>query len=357
MVPSFTLELSKEGQHASELIRTERADAFARRLVSDSILAQVLLALWDSGFYEYVRHRPRFDSEAAALDLGYQPEVFDSLIEYLVGHRVLQRATGSLELTPHGISLTNIFNRGLLTIYLGGYNPLLTRLGPLLRGEMAIDDPSCQRSAVHAAGGTAYANATLVFPELISRLRQRGARGVLDLGCGSGEFLLETLRTLSDVRGIGLDQSSDVLHAAREQARRNGLEDRLSLVEGTFGDGRLAVSGSENVDTITMLFMLHELGRGGRRAIVTALRQLVGQFPGCALLIVEMLPPELEPPSLDADADHRHTLLDYALLHPLSGQGAPLAPVEWIQILEEAGCHEVDSKPLGRAACLYAATT
>lgn len=121
-------------------------------LASSWVYAQVLFALWDSGFYEFVRERPRFTREEAAAALGLRPDVFASAAFYLLGRGVL-RATqdGALELTDRGERVHNTLTRGLLNLYVGGYQPLLARLGPLLRGEIEPDDPSLERSVRHAA--------------------------------------------------------------------------------------------------------------------------------------------------------------------------------------------------------------
>jgi hypothetical protein len=49
------------------------------------------------------------------------------------------------------------------------------------------------------------------------------------------------------------------------------------------------------------------------------------------------------------DATH----LDYALIHPLSRQGSPMAPAEWQGIVEAAGCKEFACDLLGGLVYLY----
>ena len=56
-------------------------------LVSESYLAQVLIALWDSGMYEYVRLHECVEVGPAAAELRLDQTVLQWLVEYLVGAR------------------------------------------------------------------------------------------------------------------------------------------------------------------------------------------------------------------------------------------------------------------------------
>lgn len=55
---------------------------------------------------------------------------------------------------------------------------------------------------------------------------------VLDIGCGSGILALAALR-LGSERAVGIDTDPLAVAATRDNAKRNGLGDRLTAVEGT----------------------------------------------------------------------------------------------------------------------------
>lgn len=67
----------------------------------------------------------------------------------------------------------------------------------------------------------------------VRRLMQRGVlRGderVLDLGCGTGEWLLRALATSPELHAEGVDISEDALAQARQAASHLGVQDRLVL--------------------------------------------------------------------------------------------------------------------------------
>jgi len=57
----------------------------------------------------------------------------------------------------------------------------------------------------------------------------RGDERILDLGCGSGEWLLRALAAHPRLRAEGVDISTDALDLAHRNAQRLGVEDRLTL--------------------------------------------------------------------------------------------------------------------------------
>ncbi|ANW21707.1 SAM-dependent methyltransferase [Streptomyces clavuligerus] len=64
---------------------------------------------------------------------------------------------------------------------------------------------------------------------LIDRTVHRADARVLDLGCGSGAWLLRTLSGRPGVRAEGVDLSATALRAADERATAAGVRDRLDL--------------------------------------------------------------------------------------------------------------------------------
>jgi SAM-dependent methyltransferase len=328
-------DLLKEAEIARSI--TFPPDAEEMSLSSTYIYAQVVFALWDSGFYDYVREHPRFSRAAAVEALGLDRTIFDRLAYYLVGRGVLRApAEGELELTEKGRRVTNTLARGLLNLYVGGYAGLLANLGPLLRREIALDDPKLDRSARHAAAGTEDMTCVRVVPQVIEMLREHEVKGILDLGCGTGGFLIQWAR-ITGGWGAGVDMSAPALAAARENAAAQGVADRLSFYLGEIGKDALPIDddAARRIDAVTAMFMLHEFGRAGDLAIARVLASIKARLGGKLLFALEMLPVDVDalnghaPPAMDA--------LDYHFIHMLSRQGEPRTKDVWERIYEEAG--------------------
>jgi ubiquinone/menaquinone biosynthesis C-methylase UbiE len=328
-------DLLKEAEIARNIAFPPNAEELT--LSSSYIYAQVLFALWDSGFYDYVRRRPRFNRAEAVAELRVDRAMFDRLAYYLIGRGLLQAPSeAELELTEKGLRVTNTIARGLLNLYVGGYAGVMGNLGPLLRGEMALDDPKNDRSARHAAAGTEDMTCVRVVPQVIEMLQEHGVKGVLDLGCGTGGFLIQWTR-LTAGWGAGVDMSAPALAAAGENAGNQGVGDRLTFLLGEVGRDPLPIDAdvASRIDAVTAMFMLHEFGRAGDGAIVRVLKSIQERLPGKWLFALEMLPVDVNalggrpPPAMDA--------LDYHFIHMISRQGEPRTKEVWERIYAEAG--------------------
>lgn len=328
-------DLLKEAELARAITFPPGAEELS--LSSSWIYAQVLFSLWDSGFYDYVRERPRFSKAQIVADLGLDAMTFDWLAYYLVGRGVLRAAgEGELELTEKGQRVHNTIARGLLNLYVGGYAGLMANLGPLLRKEIKLDDPKLDRSPRHAAAGTEDVTCVRVVPQVIDAMKEHGVKAILDLGCGTGGFLIQWAH-LTGGGGAGVDMSEDALRAARINARQYGVGDRLSFHYGEVGKDALPITHDvvEKIDAVTAMFMLHEFGRAGDAAIARVLASLKAQFAGKLLVALEMQPVDVyalngrPPPAMDA--------MDYHFIHPLSRQGEPRPKDAWQAIYEDAG--------------------
>lgn len=352
-------DLLEEGGRARRILAEQpKLDVLARDVVSKTILGQVLFSLWDSGFYEYVLANPRFDVEDTARALQYDVAVFGYLVEYLAGWGMLRRVAddagsttstreATLELTEHGNAFTNAFSRGVTTLYIGGYQSILSQLGALLRGETSVDDPQLQRSAAHAALGTENITCVSIVPAVISYLREVAAETVVDLGCGSGGFLLQWVRLGRAHRGVGVDMSARAISQAQGQADAWCVGDRVTFLQGEVGTSRMNLPTEvvQQADAVTAMYMLHEFGRDGRGHIVEVISSLRRSFPGKRFIFLEA--PPVDPFELGKTEQPDHFLLDYLLVHPLSRQGLPRTPEDWASIAREAGCRDVEHRSLG----------
>lgn len=317
----------------------------ARHLVSQSILAQVLLALADAGFYEYVSAHPSFSEPAAIEALGLDPFTFKSVYEHLIGCGLLERVSdGQMRLTDSGRRYFNAYTRGVLNIYLGGYKQILSHLGSVLKKELSLADKALARSTWHAAAGTAQATCAFTIPEVFEVIRRHRARCCLDLGCGTGDFLISFARLHPGSEGVGVDLSSAALSQARETAKLFGVDERLLFHEATIGRGSLELPKEqlERIDIVTAMYMLHEFGRDGRGAVIDVLRSLREQLPGRVLLVLEVEACDPEALARQRPPPAHFGRLDYRLIHLLSGQGLPRSPADWNEIFSESGCEVIE---------------
>ena len=316
-------------------------------LVSEAYLAQVLVALWDSGLYEYVRHHESIVSDAAAAELNLEPTVLRSLLDYLVGWGLLALEGDRLVLTDKGRPYWNYITRGVLTSHLAGYNPLLTKLGPLLRREIDINDAALDRIGRLVAVGSGYALlGSGTIPWILKLIRQIGGTYVMDVGCGAGDFLIQLALRWPEGAGLGIDMIADAIAEARASALRNAVETRLTFRDARLSEAPLPIEKSilDRVDTVTAMYLLHEFaGRGGAAAIAAGLAQLRSQLPGRTLLMLEG--ERADPVAIGARPPRTLAQLDYSFIHPISRQGPLRTPGEWEDIIAAAGAKLIERVP------------
>ncbi|MCB9024672.1 MAG: class I SAM-dependent methyltransferase [Bdellovibrionaceae bacterium] len=84
----------------------------------------------------------------------------------------------------------------------------------------------------------------------------QGAKTVIDLGCGSGTFLIKMARLNPDIHFIGLDLSEPMLEKTEEAIRLRALKN-VELRLGDFTD--LSAFADKSVDGIMSLQALHHL--------------------------------------------------------------------------------------------------
>jgi SAM-dependent methyltransferase len=341
-------EVDREAKNCAEIVgRSLGAYLKTVGLVSDAYLAQVLVALWDSGLYEYIREHGSVRIARVAEELNLEPLVLQSLIEYLVGWGILAPEGDSYVLSKKGQPYWNYITRGVLTAHLAGYNQLLTNLGPLLRKEIDLNDPRLDRSGRLVASGSGYALlGSGTIPWILKLIKQIGGTYVMDIGCGAGDFLIQLALRWEGGAGVGIDMNSEAIAQAGANAERCGVSDRLSFHHAKLSERPMSIDREilDKVDTLTAMYLLHEFaGRGGPAAITAAISQLRNQFAGRKLLMLEG--ERADPAALFAAPPRTFAQLDYSFIHPLSRQGALRTPAEWEQIIDAAGATLVERIP------------
>jgi SAM-dependent methyltransferase len=316
-------------------------------LVSETYLSQVLVALWDSGFYEYVRDNEQVEIKVAAEDLDLDPIILQSLIEYLVGRGLMEPEGDGFVLSNKGKPYWNYLTRGLLISHVAGYNALLTRLGPLLRKEINLYDPSLDRSARHVAVGAGYTLlGSCTAPWVLSVINKFGGKCVMDFGCGAGDFLIQLALNWPYGKGVGIDMSAEAINEAKGKAYDYGVSERVEFHQAKLSAEPLNIQKEvlDSVDTLTAMFVLHEFGgSGGAESISQILSALHMHFPGRKLVIAEATP--ADPYELCTSPPPSYSQLDYSFFHPLSRQGPLRTPEEWKQIINKAGAKLIERIP------------
>ena len=111
---------------------------------------------------------------------------------------------------------------------------------------------------------------------LLDRLAARAPARVLDVGCGSAQWLVRLLERAPRSRGVGVDLSAEAVAAAQTFASERGVSDRIDIrhqdaasVEGGPFDALLCIGSTHALGGLAgTLRALHRWGAPGSVAVV-----------------------------------------------------------------------------------------
>ncbi|HTS52009.1 MAG TPA: class I SAM-dependent methyltransferase [Burkholderiales bacterium] len=121
---------------------------------------------------------------------------------------------------------------------------------------------------------------------LASRLEAGGT--VLEVGCGTGNLLVQLAKAFPHARVLGVDIDADSLALARSRIEKAGIAERAQVSQGT-----AAAAAPSSIDAVVMVEVLHEIAPDLRPRVVD--QCALALKPGGWMLIVdETYPSTLE---------------------------------------------------------------
>lgn len=101
------------------------------------------------------------------------------------------------------------------------------------------------------------------LPTICESLKAGGS--LLEVGCGTGNLQIQIAKAFPAANCAGIDIDPTGIQCAREAVRREGLADRITLIEGD-----IATSiPPESFDVVVMVEVLHEISPDVRQQVVT----------------------------------------------------------------------------------------
>lgn len=299
-------------------------------LVEDLHLAHALLSLDELGVLSSLQ-TPTTAARAARAH-GLDPRLLHGTLEYLAARTdLIRKQRDRFVVTPAYAHQA----RFLLNLYGGTYRRLATQHAQLLR------DPSRAAALVDK---TRYARALDVadprwFSGMAAFVQQLQLNEVLDLGCGSGQLLIQLAGARPEFIGWGVERNRATCRVARARITTAGMTRQLRIFEGDAERIQLTVPRAvrDRIKAVTASHVVNDLFQTGSARVVTWLRGLRRQLPG-RLLILNDYYGRL---GSTVRGLHRETLLhDYVQL--LSGQGIPPPRLsDWRALYEKAGARLV----------------
>jgi ubiquinone/menaquinone biosynthesis C-methylase UbiE len=325
-------------------------DAYGPRIVSAFVLAQAVFAAYEVGVWELFEPDldAEFDPEVQAAERGQDPALLTGLAEYLARRAVLEKvdigeSSPRFRLGPDGRALLTGEWLPAVVYYVGGYGGVLRRAGDLVARTAAYGDGVSRDDHYMALGSELMSRTsrTRTYEAVFERVVALAPRTILDIGCGTGGFLLELLTRTGAERAVGVDVSANACEGAERAVMGAGLADRASIV---LADARQLVDLRPDlageVDLITAMFVVHEFFSEGfdiaTRHLATLARLL---RPGMGRLLVL----DKHTDTLEREAPFH--LTEFKLIHDLTGQ-VLYTEERWRQLIGNAGYELVAAQRL-----------
>jgi 2-polyprenyl-3-methyl-5-hydroxy-6-metoxy-1,4-benzoquinol methylase len=229
------------------------------------------------GLFKAFAEAPDSGAAHIAQKLGLKEHYVDVWCKTAFGMELLDASEGAegvcYRLAPH---LDSILAAPGHPRYLGGY----VRLGTDVAAE---DFRRCvaafasgevkpfqgrgdgfNQAIAESTWGLQVVTAKKILPglEALSAALDRGT--LLEVGCGTGNFLLQAAKAFPTARVLGVDIEADSLKSARGKIAQAGLDARVEVRQGTVAQS--VQPGS--VDAIVMIEVLHEIGQGIRPRVL-----------------------------------------------------------------------------------------
>ena len=127
-------------------------------------------------------------------------------------------------------------------------------------------------------GGTADVMRRMAIPPVVDAVRDKARPRILDVGCGTGRFLLQLSRALPSAKLYGLDMSGPYLLEAS------------ALLAGTDAsfmaeNAEALPLADEQFDAVTSVYLFHELPADARRRVMREARRVL--VPGGRFVVMD----------------------------------------------------------------------
>ena len=229
------------------------------------------------GLFKAFAEAPGSTAQDVAQKLGFNAHYVDVWCKTAYGMELLDAEdAGGVEkyrLAPH---LAKILDASNHPRYLGGY----VRLGTDVAAE---DFRRCvtafatgavkpfqgrgdefNQAIAESTWGLQVVTAKKILPGLEGLAARLDGGTLLEVGCGTGNLLIQLAKSFPRARVLGVDIDADSLATARGKIAKAGVADRVEARQGTVGEAVQPAS----VDAVVMVEVLHEIGAGIRPQVV-----------------------------------------------------------------------------------------
>jgi SAM-dependent methyltransferase len=226
----------------------------------------------------------------------------------------------------------------------GAYHVLLTNFTSTMKNELVYGKDFIRDGRLVAKSSVLTGKAN--YSWVAQKISDLKVDTVVDLGCGSGDIIIDFCKKQNSFRGIGLDIDPQAIQVAKENVKKNQLDDRIELITGDMLDpstySHKIESKGEKV-AFNAIMALHEFLIHGEIAVVNVLKKMKKEFPGSYFILGEFNRCTDEEFSKIPLYERMHMLFYQEIIHGLTDQD--LASLgTWKKMFNEADVELVEYK-------------
>lgn len=307
-------------------------------LIAHSAALNILCTFEKSGVFDELRRNKKgISASALAKKLSLQISVLEPLCDFLVIN-----APDILKKEKENYIVGDTFRSTAMqnNLYFSlAYEPVLTHLTELLKGEMKYGDDILRRGKYLRKSSALYNS--IAWDAIIDVLRKMEINTVVDLGCSAGDFLIRVHEAFPRMRCVGIEIDNEVVTLANDILIEKNLTQDISIKKGDITCPQTwKESVLDCIDPKHTMFVgitvWHEFLNKGEEHLCNILSLYRTYFTGSYFVVVEYNGVSYD----DFESlpeSFRESASVYQLIHPLTLQGLPQSPQKWQAILTKAG--------------------
>ncbi len=307
----------------------------------------ILSSFHDTGVFNFLKDLSPKSSKEISNKLKLNKEILESGLNFLVNadNSIVKDKNKMYKMTE--IGKKRIFSDQAMAMALGAvgaYHVLFTNYTKTLKNELTYGKDFVRDGRLVAKSSVLTGRSN--YPWVAEKLAELKVDTVVDLGCGSGDIIIDFCKRQNSFKGVGLDIDPTAIDVAKENVVKSGLQDRIELITGDMLEPKTysnkIISKGDKV-AFNAIMALHEFLIDGDIAVINVLKKMKKEFPGSYFILGEFNRCSDEEFSKIPIYERMHMLFYQEIIHGLTDQD--LASLEkWKKIFHDSNVELIEYK-------------
>ncbi len=307
----------------------------------------ILSSFHDTGVFNFLKDLSPKSSKEISSKLKLNKEILESGLNFLVNadNSIVKDKNKMYKMTE--IGKKRIFSDQAMAMALGAvgaYHVLFTNYTKTLKNELTYGKDFVRDGRLVAKSSVLTGRSN--YPWVAEKLAELKVDTVVDLGCGSGDIIIDFCKRQNSFKGVGLDIDPTAIEVAKENVVKSGLQDRIELITGDMLEPKTysnkIISKGDKV-AFNAIMALHEFLIDGDIAVINVLKKMKEEFPGSYFILGEFNRCSDEEFSKIPIYERMHMLFYQEIIHGLTDQD--LASLEkWKKIFHDSNVELIEYK-------------